>query len=120
MADKKVIAVVGATGAQGGGVVRAILNDPTGGFAARAIVRDVNSEKATQLAAAGLLGSVRRILRHLLLGTLLARARNSQRGGPGPRRQTRWRPARHLVYLRRRPHLRPAQRQSYADASGEI
>ncbi len=53
MAGKKIIAVVGATGAQGGGLVRAILNDPTGGFAARAITRDVNSEKARALAHAG-------------------------------------------------------------------
>jgi len=53
MADKKIIAVVGATGAQGGGVVRAILNDPDGGFAARAITRDVNSEKARELARLG-------------------------------------------------------------------
>ena len=28
MSDKKIIAVVGATGSQGGGLVRAILNDP--------------------------------------------------------------------------------------------
>ena len=41
MAEKKIIAVVGATGAQGGGLVRAILSDPSGGFAARAITRDV-------------------------------------------------------------------------------
>ena len=40
MADKKIIAVVGATGAQGGGLVRAILGDPSGGFAVRAITRD--------------------------------------------------------------------------------
>ena len=53
MADKKIIAVVGATGAQGGGLVRAILNDPQGGFAARAITRDVNSAKARELAALG-------------------------------------------------------------------
>ena len=33
MDDKKVIAVVGATGAQGGGLARAILADPNGGFA---------------------------------------------------------------------------------------
>ena len=53
MADKKIIAVVGATGAQGGGLVRAILNDPNGGFAARALTRDVNSDKAQALAKLG-------------------------------------------------------------------
>ena len=53
MSDKKIIAVVGATGAQGGGLVRAILNDPSGGFAARAITRDPNSDKARELAGLG-------------------------------------------------------------------
>ena len=53
MADKKIIAVLGATGAQGGGLVRAILDDPGGGFAARAITRDRNSDKAKALAQAG-------------------------------------------------------------------
>ena len=53
MAENKIIAVVGATGSQGGGLVRAILDDPSGGFAARAITRDVNSEKAKALAKAG-------------------------------------------------------------------
>ena len=53
MADKKIIAVMGATGAQGGGLVRAILDDPSGEFAARAITRKVDSEKAKALAAAG-------------------------------------------------------------------
>jgi uncharacterized protein YbjT (DUF2867 family) len=53
MTDKKIIAAVGATGAQAGGLVRAILNDPDGGFAARAITRDVNSDKAKALAALG-------------------------------------------------------------------
>jgi uncharacterized protein YbjT (DUF2867 family) len=53
MADKKIIAVVGATGSQGGGLVQAILNDPNGGFAARAITRDANSEKAKALAKQG-------------------------------------------------------------------
>jgi uncharacterized protein YbjT (DUF2867 family) len=53
MAERKIIAVVGATGAQGGGLVRAILADPAGGFAARAITRDANSESAKRLAAAG-------------------------------------------------------------------
>ncbi len=53
MAEKKIIAVVGATGAQGGGLVRAILSDPQGGFAARAITRDVTSAKAQDLAKLG-------------------------------------------------------------------
>jgi uncharacterized protein YbjT (DUF2867 family) len=53
MAEKKVIAVVGATGAQGGGLVRAILADPSGEFSARAITRDPSSEKAQELAAMG-------------------------------------------------------------------
>jgi uncharacterized protein YbjT (DUF2867 family) len=53
MADKKVIAVVGSTGSQGGGLVRAILADPQGGFAARAITRDPGKEKAQQLKSAG-------------------------------------------------------------------
>jgi len=53
MADKKIIAVVGATGAQGGGLVRAILEDKNGPFEARAITRDVNSDKAKALAEAG-------------------------------------------------------------------
>jgi len=53
MAEKKIIAVVGATGAQGGGLVRAILEDGDGGFAVRAITRDAKSEKARALAALG-------------------------------------------------------------------
>jgi uncharacterized protein YbjT (DUF2867 family) len=53
MADKKIIAVLGATGSQGGGLVQAILSDPNGGFAARAITRDANSEKAKALAKQG-------------------------------------------------------------------
>jgi len=53
MVGKRVIAVVGATGAQGGGLVRAILNDKGGGFAARAITRDVRSDKAQELARLG-------------------------------------------------------------------
>ncbi|MDQ6689484.1 MAG: NmrA family NAD(P)-binding protein, partial [Gemmatimonadota bacterium] len=50
---KKVIAVVGATGAQGGGLIRAILNDKNGSFTARAITRNASSDKAKALADAG-------------------------------------------------------------------
>ena len=53
MESRKVIAVVGATGAQGGGLVRSILADPNGGFACRAITRDPNKPAAQALAKAG-------------------------------------------------------------------
>jgi uncharacterized protein YbjT (DUF2867 family) len=51
MAESKVIAVVGSTGAQGGGLVRAISADPDSGFTARAITRDPDSDAAKALAA---------------------------------------------------------------------
>jgi uncharacterized protein YbjT (DUF2867 family) len=53
MAEKKVIAVIGATGAQGGGLARAILADRQGDFTVRAITRDPGSPAARALAAAG-------------------------------------------------------------------
>jgi uncharacterized protein YbjT (DUF2867 family) len=53
MNDKKVIAVTGATGAQGGGVARAILDDPDSGFTVRALTRDTTSPAAVELAARG-------------------------------------------------------------------
>jgi uncharacterized protein YbjT (DUF2867 family) len=51
MAEQQVIAVIGATGAQGGGLVRAIANDASGEFRARAITRDPASDAAKALAA---------------------------------------------------------------------
>lgn len=51
--SKKIIAVFGATGAQGGGLAKAILNDPNSEFAVRAVTRDINSEKALELARLG-------------------------------------------------------------------
>ena len=53
MGNKKVITIFGATGAQGGGLARSILADPNGPFAVRAVTRDVNSDAARALAAAG-------------------------------------------------------------------
>ncbi|HKU60132.1 MAG TPA: NmrA/HSCARG family protein [Gemmatimonadales bacterium] len=53
MAEKKIIAVVGATGAQGGGLVRAILADRSSEFSVRALTRNPDSEKGRALAAAG-------------------------------------------------------------------
>lgn len=53
MADKKIIAVLGSTGSQGGGLCRAILADKTGEFACRAITRDTAKPKAAELAGKG-------------------------------------------------------------------
>lgn len=53
MADRTIIAVVGATGMQGGGLVRAIMSDPDKTFMARALTRNVNSDKAKALSALG-------------------------------------------------------------------
>jgi uncharacterized protein YbjT (DUF2867 family) len=53
MAKKKVIAVIGATGNQGGGLCSAILNHPAGGFTCRAVTRDPSKEKSRALAARG-------------------------------------------------------------------
>ena len=53
MGEKQVIAVVGATGMQGGGLVRAILANPASGLTVRALTRDVHSDKAKELARLG-------------------------------------------------------------------
>jgi uncharacterized protein YbjT (DUF2867 family) len=54
MSEKKVIAVLGATGAQGGGLIRSILNDNNSEFTIRALTRNVGSEKSKALAASGI------------------------------------------------------------------
>ena len=51
--SKKIIAIIGATGAQGGGLVRAILNDANSDFIPKAITRNPNSDKAIELAKKG-------------------------------------------------------------------
>jgi uncharacterized protein YbjT (DUF2867 family) len=53
VSNKKIIAVLGSTGAQGGGLVRAILDDPDGPFTPRAVTRDAGSAKARALAELG-------------------------------------------------------------------
>ena len=53
MAAKKIITVFGATGAQGGGLARYILEERDGPFAVRAVTRDPGSGAARALAAAG-------------------------------------------------------------------
>jgi uncharacterized protein YbjT (DUF2867 family) len=53
MSEQKIIAVVGATGAQGGSLARAILENPEGEFAVRALTRNPDSRKARDLAELG-------------------------------------------------------------------
>ena len=53
MSQKKIIVVFGATGAQGGGLAHAILNDKNSDFSVRAVTRDVTSDKAKELASLG-------------------------------------------------------------------
>jgi uncharacterized protein YbjT (DUF2867 family) len=53
MADRTIITVIGATGSQGGGLARAILADPAGDFACRAVTRDTTKDNARALAAKG-------------------------------------------------------------------
>jgi uncharacterized protein YbjT (DUF2867 family) len=53
MSDKKIIAIVGSTGAQGGGLARAILADSDSDFVVRAVTRDPSKEAAQALQAAG-------------------------------------------------------------------
>jgi len=53
MSEKKIITVFGATGAQGGGLARAILNDKQSEFAVRAVTRNPDSETSKALASSG-------------------------------------------------------------------
>ncbi|MEZ4960389.1 MAG: NmrA/HSCARG family protein [Saprospiraceae bacterium] len=53
MSQKKIIAVFGATGAQGGGLAKAILHDKNSEFSVRAITRNPDSGKAKALAGMG-------------------------------------------------------------------
>ena len=53
MTGRKRIAVVGATGAQGGGLVRALVRDASSEFVVRALTRDTQSQKAREVAASG-------------------------------------------------------------------
>ncbi|MFG2775536.1 NmrA/HSCARG family protein [Streptomyces sp. NPDC048350] len=53
MADKKIITVIGATGKQGGGLVRAVLADPDEEFAVRAVTRHPEGDAAQELKRLG-------------------------------------------------------------------
>ena len=137
MGDKKIIAVVGATGAQGGGLVRAILGDPSGGFAVRALTRDVNSEKAKELAKlgaevvaadvddveslkkafAGAYGAycVTFFWAHFSPEKEIAEAAAMAQAAKDAGAQ-----ARDLVHARGHPEVGAADRQPHADAAGQV
>jgi len=51
--SKKIIAVVGATGSQGGGLARAVLADTSGDFTVRAITRKPDSDRGRELSRLG-------------------------------------------------------------------
>lgn len=53
MDEQRTIVVIGATGMQGGGLVRAILQDSGATFKARAVTRNAGSDKAIELQALG-------------------------------------------------------------------
>ncbi|MGZ8461112.1 MAG: NmrA family NAD(P)-binding protein, partial [Candidatus Deferrimicrobiaceae bacterium] len=53
MDEQRIIAVIGATGAQGGGVCRAILKDTGSGYRVRALTRNAGSDKAKELRKLG-------------------------------------------------------------------
>ena len=137
MADKKIIAVVGATGSQGGGLVRAILADPNGGFALRAITRDPSKDKAKALAAAGAevvsgdLDDVESLKKafagaHGVYGVtnFWEHFSGEKEKAAGQehrrRRQGRRREARDLVDARRHAQVDVGRRQADADAAGKV
>ena len=117
MSEKKIIAVVGATGAQGGGLVRAILNDPSSGFAVRALTRKVDSDKGKELKKLGaevvaadlddveslkraFAGALWRVFAHQLLGAFLSGEGIRPGEEHGPSGKACRRPTRHLVHAR--------------------
>jgi uncharacterized protein YbjT (DUF2867 family) len=53
MGNKKVMVVVGATGAQGGGLARAVLSDKNREYSVRALTRNPSADKAEELATLG-------------------------------------------------------------------
>ncbi|MGW6710328.1 NmrA/HSCARG family protein [Streptomyces sp. NPDC054956] len=53
MTGKRTVTVFGATGQQGGSVVRALLEDPDSGFSVRAVTRNPDSDRARELERLG-------------------------------------------------------------------
>src|SRR5262245_24431363 len=128
MGDKKIIAVTGATGAQAGELARAILDDPSGEFALRAITRDPGKDAARALADRG---ADEASLQSAFDGAYGAYCltnfwerfsgeKETAQGGNLARAAAAASPARHLVDLRGHAQVHPARRQPDADAPGEV
>ena len=137
MSNARIIAVVGATGAQGGGLVRAIHADPSSGFRARAITRKANGDKAAELrklgaevveadldneaslakAFEGAYGAycVTNYWEHMTPAKEVSQARNMAQAAKAAKRR-----ARDLVDARRHAQARAALGSAHADAHGEI
>lgn len=71
MASKKLLVVFGATGTQGGSVVKSILGDPktASQFAVRAVTRDASKPSAQELSAQG--AELVTVRSYLLLSAIL-------------------------------------------------
>ena len=133
----KVIAVLGSTGGQGGGLCRAILADPGGGFSCRAITRDPSKDKAKALAAAGAevvaadlddveslkkafagahgVFAVTNFWEHFSAEKEKTAGQERRRRGQGRRRQ-----ARGVVHAGRHPAVDEVGRHAHADAAGQL
>ena len=138
MADKKIIAVVGATGAQGGGLVarhperpgrrlRRARDHPGRqaptrrrnwrGWAPRSSRADVDDRRASKRAFAGPTAPTA----SRSSGRTSRPRRSWPRPGPWPRRRRHAGPqARHLVHARGHAQVGAAERQPHADADGQV
>ena len=137
MADKKIIAVVGSTGSQGGGLARRFSTTRTAGSpsarsraiptrtrprrspakGAEVVKADLDDVESLKKAFAGAYGVY---ARHELLGALLRREGKGAGEEHRRRREGRRRQARHLVDARRHAQADEARRQADADAAGEV
>ncbi len=137
MSDKKIIAVAGATGAQASGLVHSILKDKDGPYSRpRVDARSVERKGARprRRGRGGRRGErgrrrepearvrrrLRRVLRDVLLGALLARSGDPARHRARQRVQGDRRAARDLVHLRRRAAVHGRSRSAHAAPHGSL
>ena len=137
MTETKTIAVVGAAGATGGGLARAILADPLGGFACRAITRTPDSDAAQALAdhgatvvhadlddvdslAAAFEGAYGAFCMTSFFEHFDARTGGHPGRQPGDGCRHRWHPSRDLEHCGGHPSALPTGGRPNADAAGPV